>query len=109
MIDDPVKTQHLLENLRANLPFEIRLTPALARHLRSQSLTADAKDRHVVRDVSYVGDEGGIICHLDPGEGQEVIVASLTHLHVPVTVPVAAEVAVYLKRRIKRLKKLNRA
>jgi hypothetical protein len=108
MIDDPVKTRHLLENLWANLPFEVRLSPTLVGLLRARSLAVVATTSHLVRKISYLGDEGGIVCHLDPGEGQEAIVASLTHLDVPVTVPMAAAVAVYQKRRIKRLKKLNR-
>ncbi len=109
MIDDPAKTQHLLEALRARLPFEVRLTPILVRELRSRSLAANTADRHLVRDLYYLGDEGGIVCHLDPGNGREVLVVSLTHLHVPAFVPVATEVAAYQKRRIKKLKKLGRA
>jgi len=109
MLDDLAKTQHLLEALRAHLPFEVRLTPMLVRDLRSRSLAANPADRHLVRDIYYLGDEGGIVCHLDPGDGREVLVVSLTHLHVPAFVPVAAEVAAYQKRRIKKLKKLGRA
>jgi hypothetical protein len=109
MLDDPEKTQHLLRALRAELPFEVRLAPTLARHLQSRLPTVVSSDRHLVRGISYAGDEGGIVCHLDAGNGQEVLVVSLTHLHVPASVSVAAEAAVYQKRRIKRLKKLGRA
>ena len=109
MLDDPEETRQLLEVMRACMPFEARLTPAVALHLRSKSLAADATDHHVVRDVSYAGDEGGIVCHLDPGEGRQAIVASLTHLLVPDSSPLAAEVARYQKRRIKRLKRQSRA
>ena len=109
MLDDPEKTQHLLSALRAELPFEVRLAPTLVRHLQSTSPTAASSDRHLVRGISYAGDEGGIVCHLDPGNGREVLVVSLTHLHVPASVPVAAEAAAYQRRRIKRLKKVGRA
>lgn len=109
MLDDPAKTQRLLEILRAHLPFEVRLIPMLVRELQSRSLAVDTAERHLVRDIYYAGDEGGIVCHLDPGNGQEVLVVSLTHLHVPAFVPVAAGVAAYQKRRIKKLKKLGRA
>lgn len=105
MLDDPEETRYLLEVMRAAMPFEARLTPALALHLRSKSLAASAVDRHMVSNVSYAGDEGGIVCHLDPGEGRQAIVASLTHLLVPGSSPLAAAVARYRKRRIARLKR----
>lgn len=108
MLDDPAKTQRLLEILRAHLPFEVRLTATLVRELRSRSLTVAMGDRHLVRDISYAGDDGGIVCHLDSGGRGEVLIVSLTHLFVPALVPVSAEVAAYQKHRIKKLKKLGR-
>jgi hypothetical protein len=80
----------------------------LVDEFRSRSLAVARAGRHLVRDISYAGDEGGIVCHLESGDQGEVLVVSLTHLHVPATVPVAAEVAAYRKRRIKKLKKLGR-
>ena len=38
---------------------------------------------HTVSDLSYAGDQGGIVCHIVPPEKQEVLVVSLTQLHVP--------------------------
>ena len=109
MLDDFETTQELLTALRACLPFEVRLTPALLSHLRSRAESATMAERQLVREVSYLGDEGGIVCHLDGGGGREVVIASLTHLQVPAAVPVAAAVARYQKHRIKRLRKLGRA
>jgi hypothetical protein len=109
MIDDPAKTESLLAAMRAHMPFAVRLAPALLRYLRSQSPPVVVAERQMVRDLHYLGDEGGIVCSLDPGEGKNAIVASLTHLLVPPPHPLAAEAARYRKRRIKRLKKLGRA
>jgi len=105
MLDDPEKTERLLLALRAALPFDVRLTPMLAEHLRSRAVAADARSRHRVTEVSYLGDEGGIVCHLDPGGGRDVILASLTHLLVPPTHPLAVDVARSQKHRIKKLNK----
>lgn len=105
MLDNPETTERLLTALRVALPFEVRLTPMLAEHLQSRRIAIDAQTRHVVTEVSYLGDEGGIVCHLDPGGGREVILASLTHLLMPQTNALAAEVARYQKHRIKKLKK----
>ncbi len=109
MIDDPEKTQRLLEAMRACLPFEARLTEHSLRYLRSQPGMGEITDRHMVCNIYYAGDEGGIVCYLDPGSSKQQIVISLTHLLMPAAVPVvAAAAARYQKHRIKRLKKLGR-
>jgi hypothetical protein len=61
-----------------------------------------------VSDLSYAGDQGGIVCHIVPPEKQEVLVVSLTQVHVPRTMPLAAAVADYQKHRVKKLKKQGR-
>jgi hypothetical protein len=51
-----------------------------------------------VSNLSYAGDEGGIVCHT------EALVVSLTHVRVPRAMPLAAAVADYQKHRVKKLK-----
>ena len=109
MIDDAEKTERLIALIQAHLPFEVRLAPVLLRQLKAQSVAAASAPRHIVRGVSYAGDEGGIICQVDSGDGREGLFVSLTHLLVPATVPVAPEAATYQKHRIKKLKKLHGA
>ncbi len=60
-------------------------------------------------DVSYLGDEGGIVCHVQPEDAESVIVVSLTHVRVPRTFPLATAVLDYQKHRVKKLKKLRHA
>jgi hypothetical protein len=105
MLDNPEKVQRLLASLRASLPFEVELTPSLVRHLRGQHVAAADNRRHAVSDVSYAGDEGGIVCHITPSDGREALVVSLTHLRVPRSMPFATAIAEYQKRRIKKLRK----
>ena len=65
--------------------------------------------RHIVSDLSYAGDEGGIVCHMLPSEeGEGALVVSLTQVHVPRSLPFAAAVADYQKHRVKKLKKQGR-
>jgi hypothetical protein len=59
--------------------------------------------------VSYLGDLGGIVCHLQPPEAQEVAVISLTHVRVPPSLPVAAQVVRYQKHRLKELRRQSGA
>ena len=63
-----------------------------------------------VTEIRYVGDEGGIACHLDFGFGDvnAVHIVSITHLRFDRRNPLAREIEAYCKHRIKRLKKLDR-
>jgi hypothetical protein len=48
------------------------------------------------------------VCHIVPPEKQEVLVVSLTQVHVPRAMPLAAAIADYQKHRVKKLKKQGR-
>ena len=108
MLDHPEKTPKLLAALKAAVPFEVELTERLVNQLRSQ-LHAGADQKHyTVSDLSYAGDEGGIVCHIVPPKKQEVLVVSLTQVHVPRAMPLAAAIADYQKHRMKKLKRQGR-
>ena len=103
MLDHPEKTPKLLAALKAAAPFEVEMTEQLIKQLRAQHHAgAD------MSDLSYAGDEGGIVCHVVPAEQQGVIVVSLTQVRVPRTMLLAAAVADYQKHRVKKLKKQGR-
>jgi len=105
MLDHPEKTTRLLAALKAAAPFEVELAPTLIDHLKDENL--DSSDRmHPVWDLSYAGDEGGIMCHMArPQETGRALVVSLTHVRVPRSMPLARAVADYQKHRVKKLKK----
>jgi len=63
MLDHPTKTAQLLADLKAVVPFEVELIPQLVRRLQAENVT-EADREHLVYDLSYAGDEGGIVCHL---------------------------------------------
>ena len=105
MLDDPEKTQRLLAALKASLPFEVHLTPPLARILREEHVALAARDRQMVSEVSYLGDEGGIVCHMVPPDGGKAAIVSLTHVRMLPSMPLTADVLRYQKHRIKKLRK----
>ena len=109
MFDDPERASRPLAALKASLPFEVQLTPPLARLLREERVALAAGDRQTVSEVSYLGDEGGIVCHLAPPDGGKMAIVSLTHVGVPPSMPLAAEVLRYQKHRVKKLRKLSKA
>lgn len=86
MIDNPEKTTRLLAALKAAAPFEVELAPPVVKQLRADKVAAADQSRQVVSDVSYLGDEGGIMCHIAPPESESAIVISLTQVRVPRTI-----------------------
>src|SRR3954462_2101683 len=104
MLDDPGRTSRLLAAPKAALPFEVHLTPPLARLLRERQVVLPAGGRQTVSGVSYPGDEGGIVCHIVPPDGGHVAFVSLTHVRGPPPMPLAGEVLRYRRRRVKKLR-----
>src|SRR5580700_10919621 len=105
MLDHPDKTTKLLAALKAAVPFEVELTEWLVKQLRAQHNAVADQKHHTVSDLSYAGDEGGIVCHIDQPESRKVLIVSLTQVRVPRSMPLAAAVAYYQKHRVKKLKK----
>src|SRR5580704_1341169 len=68
MLDHPEKTPKLLAALKAAVPFEVELTERLVNQLRAQHHAGADQKHHTVSDLSYAGDEGGIVCHIVPPE-----------------------------------------
>jgi hypothetical protein len=90
------------------VPFEVGLPPRLIRQLQSENVP-DAGRKHLVCDLSYAGDEGGIVCHLSGSEETgRALGVSMTHVRVPPSMPLAPAVLAYQKHRVKKLKNQGR-
>jgi len=77
MLDHPEKTARLLAALKAAVPFEVELVPSLVNYLRAQHVAVADQTQQIVSDLSYAGDEGGIVCHIVPPEKREALVKKL--------------------------------
>jgi hypothetical protein len=109
MIDDPEATERLLARLEAALPIPARLTPELQASLRERDAGAAIPATCQVTWVTYMGDEGGIVCKLDLGpDAVKDAFASITHLRFDPRLPLARDIAAYQKHRVKRLKRQHR-
>ncbi len=109
MIDDPEATERLLARLKAALPIPARLTPELQASLRERDAGAAVPADCRVTWVTYMGDEGGIVCKLDLGpDAVKDAFASITHLRFDARLPLARDIAAYQKHRVKRLKRQHR-
>jgi hypothetical protein len=109
MLDNPEKTARLLVALKAAVPFEIELTPAVLKQLQADNFARADQTHRTVSDLSYAGDEGGILCHIVPPDEQRALFVSLTHVRMSRTMPLAAAVLVYQKHRVKKLRKQGHA
>jgi hypothetical protein len=105
MLDKPEKTRELVATLKAALPFEVALMPDVITHLAGQQNPVTVKPTEAVSDISYAGDEGGILCHIHPADADNMLIVSLTHVRVPRILPFAAAVLDYQKHRVKKLRK----
>ncbi len=105
MLDNPEKTMKLIAAMNAALPFEVELNPSAIAYLRAQHVAYTVGSKQTVSMVSYAGDEGGILCHLETEGMESVIIISLTHVGMHRSQPLAAAVFDYQKHRVKKLKK----
>jgi len=109
MIDSPAKTARLLTALKAAVPFTVELVPSLVTYLRAQQIAFADQTEHIVSDLSYTGDDGGIVCHVACSEMEQALVVSLTQVRVPLSMPLASAVADYHNHRVKKLKRQRAA
>ena len=92
MLDKLEKSLNLIADLKAAAPFEVELTPELFAYLRAERVGIDLAPQQIVRDVSYAGDEGGILCDIGPEDGRGRLLVSLTHLRLRRSLPFAGAV-----------------
>jgi hypothetical protein len=106
MIDNAKKTEQLLAKLQVALPLPARTTPELVATIQAQHPVKEIPVDCSITEISYSGDEGGIICrfNLGPPSGNAVF-TSITHLRFDPRQPLAREIAAYQKHRIKRLRR----
>jgi hypothetical protein len=109
MIDNTEKTEALMEKMRGILPMSASVNAELHRTLREKSPELVYSRQCQVNEITYFGDDGGIMCHLDFSiYGQEdVHIVSITHLSFDRWNSLTPEIQKYQKHRTKRLRKLN--
>ena len=106
MIDHPITTADLMAKLEAALPITARLTPELQVSLRGQKAASSIPAAAIITLLYYMGDEGGILCKLDLGRDVEKkAFVSITHLRFDPRLPLAREITIYQKHRVKRLRR----
>ena len=110
MIDDYDKAMLLVDKIKEALPIRANVTESLKKQMANESPKVIMPSQCSVFDVVYSGDMGGIVCHLKISEENYkdgILLVSITHLNFNPNVPLARDIEVYKKHRIKKLRKQN--
>lgn len=100
MIDNYAKAMELMEKLKARLPIPVFPRKPLIHTLRDKGCKITSEKMLFIKNVIYLGDEGGIGCDLGMiGDEKEVLICSLTHLRVSTRHALAKEIRTYQRER----------
>jgi hypothetical protein len=104
VVDDLKQVNRLLVKLEEHLPIMANLMPQAAGDAEDRSSESEAPQACRVTAVHYLGDEGGIVCRLDPQAANDrgEILTSITHLSFDRGQPWAQDIAAYKRYRAKR-------
>lgn len=106
MIDNPAHVDRLQARITAALPLSALLTPPLITLLQDQKPGRTVPPACVIEEVTYAGDEGGIVCRFLVGpDADDLVLASITHLKFDPRHPLTREIVLYQKRRTKRIRR----
>jgi hypothetical protein len=104
LIDNLPKTMALLEKMKLALPITSRPTKDWVNALKKQGVQMDRSRDVQIKDVHYMGDEGGITCDITPpGKEKTPVLCSLTHLSIRPEHPLFAEIRAYQEQREQKL------
>jgi hypothetical protein len=103
-VDDVTKAIKLVEMMKLALPITARPTKDLVHALKKQGMQLDPYRDVQIKDVYYMGDEGGVTCNITPsGKETTPVLCSITHLLIPREHPLFNEIRLYQKAREGRL------
>ncbi len=103
MIDDSKQVVALMELMERHFPIPVQVTTQLAHTLRKSGITVPSDRTMQIDEITYFGDEGGIVCHLTAGRLKKPVVVSITHVRLPKSHPIESEVRAYQIARTKKL------
>jgi len=104
MIDDYAQAMELMRKMEAHLPIPARPTGTYIRAMREQGVQVARDQELQIKNVLYLGDEGGIACNVTPSkDAKQAIIVSITHLRVDPRHPLAQEIHAYQRERTRGL------
>jgi hypothetical protein len=111
MSDDFTKAMELIPKMEAHLPIPARPTGPLIDMLRQQGIKIKPGQELQIKQVLYLGDEGGISCDVTPPDSwgaKMAVVVSITQLRIDPGHPLAREIRTYQRERTTRIVRAGR-
>jgi hypothetical protein len=102
-IDDYAEAKALMREMETQLPIPVRATKEFVCLMKPHGLEVKRGQELSIKDLFYLGDEGGIACDVTPPEANSAVVCSLTHVEIAPSHPLAEKVQVYQQARKKGL------
>ena len=108
MIDNYAEAMELVSKMKEQLPITVRPTKAFIQAMGANRVKIESGQELQIDDVLYMGDEGGIGCAISlPGKENSLTVASITHLRIKPSHPLAQEIRAYQIERTRKLAQTN--
>lgn len=108
MIDNYQEVMELVEKIKEHLPIDAYAGKGLVYTLAQQGIKIKKKQRIKIEHVHYLGDEGGISCHITGLESafkekKQATITSITHIRIPDRHPLAGDIRAYQVRRLRKI------
>jgi hypothetical protein len=97
----------LIQKMKQNLPIKAFPTRELVIALKNNNPKVKIKSQYEIKEVINSGDISGILCNIDSGDKEEVLLCALTHLLIAPSEPLKIEIEKYQIKRMKRINWLN--
>ena len=109
MIDNYIEAMEIVRKMNAQLPIPACPTTTFIHAMSDNGIKVTSDQNLQIESVLYLADEGGIGCAVRLSEQQEnPIIASLTHIRVKASHPLAKEIEAYQIERTRKLAQANR-
>lgn len=108
MIDDYDATMDLIRKMELILPIPARPTGALVKLMKTKGVKLARDQEMPIKQVFYMGDEGGISCDVTPVGMTDPLICSITQIRVKPKHPLAKEIRAYQKERTRSLAQVGR-
>jgi len=104
MADNLNKVNELIEKMKAVLPISVYPTNKICHSLKNDNgVRLKPKQSLKIKDIMYMGNEGGICCAISIKNDEELLMISLTHLRIKGIHPLSKEIKKYQIKRIRAL------
>lgn len=108
MIDDVKKAKDLVDEMKKELPIFAYPTKSLRMSMtNNNNIKLKSTSLLKIKDVLYMGGEGGIGCAVPFNDSTELMVVSLTHLRIKERQPLIKEIKQYQINRKRSLLEYN--